>query len=126
MPGIDESLPFVSLKIAVLTVSDTRQFEDDKSGSTLVDRLTKAGHTLADRAIVMHEGRVVDQGTLRELLNDADMLHGIDLELSETAEIARVLRQHISDMPTNLLHVDELRDVIVQRYGPPQGGTHVA
>ena len=81
---------------------------------------------LADRAIVMHEGRVVDQGTLRELLNDADMLHGIGLELSETAEIARVLRQHISDMPTNLLHVDELRDVIVQRYGTTQGGTHVA
>ena len=52
MPGIDESLPFVALKIAVLTVSDTRQFEDDKSGSTLVDRLTKAGHKLADRAIV--------------------------------------------------------------------------
>ena len=51
MPGIDESLPFVALKIAVLTVSDTRQFEDDKSGSTLVDRLTKAGHKLADRAI---------------------------------------------------------------------------
>ncbi len=52
MPGIDENLTFVPLRIAVLTVSDTRQFEDDKSGSTLVDRLTKAGHHLADRAIV--------------------------------------------------------------------------
>jgi len=108
--------------------------------ANLIARLTKernltvilVGNTidelaeLADRAIVMHEGRVVEQGTLRELLNDADMLHGIGLELSETAEIARVLRQHISDMPTNLLHVDELRDVIVQRYGTPQGGSHVA
>jgi hypothetical protein len=75
----------------------------------------------------MHEGgRVIDQGTLRELLNDADMLHGIGLELSETAEIARVLRQHINDMPTNLLHVDELRDVIVQRYCRPKEGAHVA
>jgi len=36
----------------VLTVSDTRSFEDDKSGTTLVDRLSKAGHELADRAIV--------------------------------------------------------------------------
>jgi molybdenum cofactor biosynthesis protein B len=52
MPGIDESLNFVPLRIAVLTVSDTRSFEDDKSGTTLVDRLSKAGHELADRAIV--------------------------------------------------------------------------
>lgn len=52
MPGIDESLPFVALKIAVLTVSDTREIADDRSGSTLVERLEKAGHVLADRAIV--------------------------------------------------------------------------
>ena len=52
MPGIDESKTFVPLKIAVLTVSDTRAFADDKSGSTLVERLEKAGHVLADRKIV--------------------------------------------------------------------------
>jgi molybdenum cofactor biosynthesis protein B len=52
MPGIDESLNFVPLHIAVLTVSDTRKIEDDKSGNTLVERLSKAGHELADRAIV--------------------------------------------------------------------------
>ena len=52
MPGIDESLAFVPLKIAVLTVSDTRRLEDDKSGTTLADRLVGAGHMLADRAIV--------------------------------------------------------------------------
>jgi len=52
MPGIDESKNFVPLKIAVLTVSDTRAFADDKSGSTLVERLEKAGHVLADRKIV--------------------------------------------------------------------------
>ena len=52
MPGIDESLSFVPLKIAVLTVSDTRHIADDKSGTTLVERLTKAGHVLADRASV--------------------------------------------------------------------------
>ncbi|SNY92468.1 molybdenum cofactor biosynthesis protein B [Cohaesibacter sp. ES.047] len=43
---------FIPMKIAILTVSDTRTFEDDKSGQVLVDRLTAAGHTLADRAIV--------------------------------------------------------------------------
>jgi molybdenum cofactor biosynthesis protein B len=52
MAGIDESLGFVALNIAVLTVSDTRSLADDKSGNTLVERLEKAGHTLADRAIV--------------------------------------------------------------------------
>ncbi|WP_436642947.1 molybdenum cofactor biosynthesis protein B [Microbaculum sp. FT89] len=43
---------FIPLSIAVLTVSDTRTLDDDKSGQTLADRLTKAGHRLADRAIV--------------------------------------------------------------------------
>jgi molybdenum cofactor biosynthesis protein B len=52
MPGIDESKSFVPLKIAVLTVSDTREFADDKSGTTLVERIKAAGHTPADRAIV--------------------------------------------------------------------------
>jgi molybdenum cofactor biosynthesis protein B len=52
MPGIDESRPFIALKIAVLTVSDTRALADDKSGATLAERSNKAGHALADRAIV--------------------------------------------------------------------------
>jgi len=55
MPGIDESKKFVPLRIAVLTVSDTREFADDKSGTTLADRITAAGHTLVDRAIVKDE-----------------------------------------------------------------------
>jgi len=52
MPGIDETKPFVPLKVAVLTVSDTRDLSDDKSGATLVERIEAAGHALADRAIV--------------------------------------------------------------------------
>ncbi len=52
MPGIDENRPFVPLKIAVLTVSDTRKLEDDKSGGTLAERIEKAGHTVAARVIV--------------------------------------------------------------------------
>ena len=46
---------FVPLGIAVLTVSDTRRPEDDRSGDTLVARLTEAGHRLAARAIVPDE-----------------------------------------------------------------------
>ena len=52
MPGIDETREFIPLRIAVLTVSDTRELADDKSGSTLVDRLEAAGHKLGARAIV--------------------------------------------------------------------------
>jgi molybdenum cofactor biosynthesis protein B len=39
MPGIDESRTFIPLKIAVLTVSDTRELADDKSGATLAERI---------------------------------------------------------------------------------------
>jgi molybdopterin adenylyltransferase len=52
MPGIDETRQFIPLHIAVLTVSDTRSLADDKSGTTLAERITKAGHALAARAIV--------------------------------------------------------------------------
>jgi molybdenum cofactor biosynthesis protein B len=52
MAGIDENLPFYALRIAVLTVSDTRTEETDKSGALLVERLTGAGHELACKAIV--------------------------------------------------------------------------
>ncbi|HSR00144.1 MAG TPA: molybdenum cofactor biosynthesis protein B [Sphingomicrobium sp.] len=52
MAGIDETLTFYPLRIAVLTVSDTRTQETDKSGALLVERLTGAGHELAGKAIV--------------------------------------------------------------------------
>ena len=52
MPGIDENLTFYPLRIAVLTVSDTRTEETDRSGALLVERLTAAGHELAGKAIV--------------------------------------------------------------------------
>ncbi|WP_298961211.1 molybdenum cofactor biosynthesis protein B [uncultured Methylobacterium sp.] len=52
MAGLDTARAFVPLRIAVLTVSDTRTLADDRSGDTLAERLTGAGHALADRAIV--------------------------------------------------------------------------
>jgi len=55
MSRIDETRSFIPVSIAVLTVSDTRGAEDDRSGDTLVDRLTGAGHSLAERAIVQDE-----------------------------------------------------------------------
>ncbi|MEX2128418.1 MAG: molybdenum cofactor biosynthesis protein B [Xanthobacteraceae bacterium] len=52
MLGIDPARPFVPLAIAVLTVSDTRDLAEDKSGGLLVERIEKAGHKIAARAIV--------------------------------------------------------------------------
>ncbi|KAA0679307.1 molybdenum cofactor biosynthesis protein B [Roseomonas genomospecies 6] len=52
MPKIDESRPFLSVNIAVMTVSDTRTPADDRSGDALAERLTGAGHRLGARAIV--------------------------------------------------------------------------
>lgn len=52
MPRIDESRPFIPVRIAVLTVSDTRTPKEDKSGETLATLIAEAGHDLAGRAIV--------------------------------------------------------------------------
>jgi len=52
MAGIDDSRQFLPLRIAVLTVSDTRELGDDTSGAILSERIKGAGHTLAERAIV--------------------------------------------------------------------------
>ncbi len=49
---IDITLPFIPVRIAAMTVSDTRTLADDRSGDALVARLTDAGHVLAARAIV--------------------------------------------------------------------------
>jgi molybdenum cofactor biosynthesis protein B len=58
----DESKEFIATRIAVLTVSDTRQLDEDKSGQTLVDRLERAGHTLVDRKIIADErDQIADQ-----------------------------------------------------------------
>ena len=65
MSRIDDTKDFIPVRIAVLTVSDTRDMADDRSGDTLVKRLEAAGHILADRMIVRDErDQIADQ--LRE------------------------------------------------------------
>jgi molybdenum cofactor biosynthesis protein B len=59
---IDESRAFLPVRIAVLTVSDSRSLADDRSGKILVERIAEAGHVLADRAIVRDEiGAITDR-----------------------------------------------------------------
>ncbi len=55
MSRIDDSRAFLPVRIAVLTVSDTRALEEDRSGDVLVKRLSDAGHILADRLILRDE-----------------------------------------------------------------------
>jgi molybdenum cofactor biosynthesis protein B len=63
MPKIDETRPFMPVRIAVLTVSDTRDLASDKSGATLVALIEGDGHTVADRAIVTDDVTITTGGT---------------------------------------------------------------
>jgi molybdenum cofactor biosynthesis protein B len=72
MAGIDETRPFVAVNIAILTVSDTRTPETDRSGDTLVERLTNAGHKLAARVIVKDEAAAI-VAQLRDWIADTNV-----------------------------------------------------
>lgn len=61
MNRIDEDRPFIPVSIAVLTVSDSRTLQDDRSGDTLVERLESAGHRLAERSIVPDDKQALEQ-----------------------------------------------------------------
>ncbi len=69
MPPIDEARRFIPVRIAVLTVSDTRDLAADKSGQLLVERIGAAGHELAGRAIVKDEVRDI-VAALRHWVDD--------------------------------------------------------
>jgi molybdenum cofactor biosynthesis protein B len=77
MAGIDAARPFLPVRIAVLTVSDTRGAAEDRSGDLLVERLTAAGHLLAGRAIVRDEQEDIE-AHLRAFVADP----GIDVVIS--------------------------------------------
>lgn len=61
MKGVNEQLPFRPVRIALLTVSDTRTLENDTSGDALRQRLEDAGHVLADRVLLRDEQRDIRQ-----------------------------------------------------------------
>jgi len=72
MSRIDESLEFIPVRIAVLTVSDTRGLAEDRSGDTLVARIAEAGHTLVHRAIVKDEQALIE-AQLRAWIADPEV-----------------------------------------------------
>ena len=77
MGGIDESRIFYPLRIAVLTVSDSRTEETDTSGRLLVERLTTGGHELAGKAIVTDDVDAI-AAKVRQWVDD----EGVDVIIS--------------------------------------------
>jgi molybdenum cofactor biosynthesis protein B len=69
MASTDDTRTFIPLNIAVLTISDTRVLADDKSGTTLTDRLTAAGHGLAARDIVTDDVEAI-RGIVKKWIAD--------------------------------------------------------
>jgi molybdopterin adenylyltransferase len=70
--GIDQRLTFHPLRIAVLTVSDTRTHETDKSGALLAERLQLAGHELAAKGIVPDDLEAI-RAQARRWVDDPDI-----------------------------------------------------
>ena len=77
MPKIDDSRPFIPVRIAVLTVSDTRGLSEDKSGDTLVSMIAADGHELAARALVKD-----DVATIRQMVEGWIADPSIDVVIS--------------------------------------------
>ncbi len=71
MSKIDQTRPFIPVRIAVLTISDTRTLEDDRSGNTLTELLVAAGHDLSARAICKDDIRSI-RSTLRKWFKRSD------------------------------------------------------
>ncbi len=63
---------FIPLGIAVITVSDTRTLEDDKSGKVLAERIEKAGHKLVDRAIIIDDAKLIRE-QLQKMLAEPEV-----------------------------------------------------
>ena len=72
MARIDETRPFIPVSIEVLTVSDTRTAANDTSGDALVERIAKAGHRLAERAIEKDDAGAIE-ALLRRWVADPEI-----------------------------------------------------
>ena len=90
MPGrIDETRPFAPLRIAVLTVSDTRTTADDRSGDTLSERIVAAGHQLVDRDIVRDDrAAIADPGVEVVITTGGTGVTGRDVTPEALADVA--------------------------------------
>jgi molybdenum cofactor biosynthesis protein B len=72
MSRIDETRPFIPVRIAILTVSDTRTRKTDKSGPLLISMITEAGHQLAEHAIVEDDPKAIRK-QVKRWIKDSDV-----------------------------------------------------
>ncbi len=77
MSRIDESRPFIPVRITVVTVSDSRSLEDDRSGATLAKRIEEAGHMLVSRSIVTDDVPAI-RDAVKALVDD----EGVDVVIT--------------------------------------------
>jgi molybdenum cofactor biosynthesis protein B len=77
MTRIDESLPFLPVRIAIITVSDTRTPDDDASGDRLQEMITADGHQVVSREILTDDHEII-AGRLREFADDP----GVDVVIT--------------------------------------------
>jgi energy-coupling factor transporter ATP-binding protein EcfA2 len=95
-----------------------RRLADDRD-LTLVICSASLGEAslLCDRVVVLSEGRKVMDGTLREVLREADRLAALDVTLPEPVEGARELRKLFPDLPADILTEEELETELLERLG---------
>ena len=95
-----------------------RRLADDRD-LTLVVCSASLGDAslLCDRVVVLSEGRKVMDGTLREVLREADRLAAFDVTLPEPVEGARELRKLFPDLPADILTEEELETELLERLG---------
>ena len=108
MSRIDDTRDFIPVRIAVLTVSDTRTTEDDRSGQVLVDRIAADGHVLAAREILPDERDLIAD-KLRQWIADPD----IDVVISTGGTGGTIVRVQMSDPAQALLpalHGEQVRE----------------
>src|SRR5438552_14868242 len=77
MPANNEARTFIPVRIAVLTISDTRTLDNDTSGQTLADRIAEAGHQLSARKIIKDDVRAI-----RHVVRDWTNRNDIDAMIS--------------------------------------------
>ena len=77
MPRLDPNRPFIAVRIAVLTVSDTRSPKEDKSGDALAEMIQAAGHAVAARALVKDDVEAI-RGQVRTWIADS----GVDVVIT--------------------------------------------
>ena len=120
MSRIDESRPFIPLNIAVLTVSDTRKLEDDRSGNTLSERVAKAGHVLADRKIVTDDIAAIQRAL--DIASDPGGRFGIADDLPDNVDrmlVAAILPMLRNDFAIHIRDEEQgLFPLLCKRCGP--------